>query len=90
VKAPLTILIVLAFGLTVPAFLKEIKVPYYMYSVSVVSDGVKSEVVSSKDEVTSISLRPFARIGLVLDIAAIVLLVFRVRKKSGASPGVSL
>jgi hypothetical protein len=89
-KALLTILILLAFGLSVPAFLKEIKVPCYTHTVSVVSDGAKSEVVSSKDEVTEASLRPFARIGLVLDFAAIVLLVFLVRKKSGASPSVSL
>ena len=89
-KALLVILVFLAFALGVPAFLRDIKVPFHTDSSSVVSDGTRSQVVSSKVDTTELSLRPLARVGLVLDTMAIVLVAFMLQRKPANSNRVEL
>ena len=81
-KALLIVLILFAAGLGVLALRKESVVAIDSYSVLV--DGSKSQVVSSKyNGSATIDLKPYAKIGLVLDSVVIIGLAVALRKKKG-------
>lgn len=86
-KVTLGILTLLAAVLIVPAFLKDMKMTHYTHTTWVVSDGSKSKVVGSKNNVTQIPLRVVARIFLAADGIAIlvVLLLWKRLRLSGRS-----
>jgi hypothetical protein len=84
-KALIVVLILLAVGLVVPAFITDMKVHYSRHTVAEVSAGAKSQAVTLKDGSAEVSLRPVAQIGIALDVTAIVLILILLRRKSGAS-----
>jgi hypothetical protein len=88
-KAVLAVLIVAAIVLSILAFRSKATIQVDSHEVTVAVGGSRTGVVSHARESSEFPIRQYTRVALVVDAAAILFLVWALRRTSRTPPRIS-